>query len=63
MAEINIDFKDILPFVIEAFTEVYGKEYKDIIFKKITNAIIIPTYFPDSIKQYILKVVKEENML
>ncbi len=56
MAEINIDFKEILPFVIEAFTEVYGKEYKDIIFKKITNAIIIPTYSPDSIKQYILYI-------
>ena len=32
MVNLSIDFKRLLPFVVDAFTKVYGEEYQDIIF-------------------------------
>ena len=30
MDSLKIDFKKLLPFVVDAFTKVYGEEYYDI---------------------------------
>ena len=54
MDNISIDLKKVLPFVIEAFTFVYGEKYRDIISDKINNAIIIQHYNIESLKEYIL---------
>ncbi len=32
MDNLSIDFKKLLPFAVDAFTKVYGEEYRDIIF-------------------------------
>ena len=39
MDKLNIDFKSLLPYVIDAFSSVYGDEYRSIISKKINNSI------------------------
>ena len=56
MDNISIDLKKVLPFVIEAFTFVYGEKYRDIISDKINNAIIIQHYNIESLKKYILYI-------
>ena len=33
MVDLSIDVEKLLPFVVDAFTTVYGDEYHDIIFK------------------------------
>ena len=56
MDNLSIDLKKVLPFVIEAFTFVYGEKYRDIISDKINNAIIIQHYNIESLKEYILYI-------
>ena len=53
MDNLNIYLKEILPFVIDAFTKVYGEEYHDIIFQRINNAVIIPYYDIEGLSGYI----------
>lgn len=53
MDNLSIDLKKVLPFVIEAFTFVYGEEYRDIISDKINNAIIIQRYNIENFREYI----------
>lgn len=52
MDNISIDLKKVLPFVIEAFTFVYGEKYRDIISDKINNAVIIQHYNVENCKKY-----------
>ncbi len=52
MDNLSIDLKKVLPFVIEAFTFVYGEKYRDIISDKINNAIIIQYYNVENCKKY-----------
>ncbi len=54
MVNLSIDFKRLLPFVVDAFTKVYGEEYRDIIFQRINNAVIIPYYDIIGLNDYIL---------
>lgn len=56
MDNLSIDLKKVLPFVIEAFTFVYGEKYRDIISDKINNAIIIQHYNIENFKEYILYI-------
>lgn len=53
MDDLSIDLKKVLPFVIEAFTFVYGEEYRDIISDKINNAVIIQHYNVENFREYI----------
>lgn len=53
MVNLNIDFRRLLPFVIDAFTKVYGEEYYDIIIRRINNAVIIPYYDIEGLSDYI----------
>lgn len=53
MVNLSIDFKRLLPFVVDAFTKVYGEEYQDIIFQRINNALIIPYYNIIGLNDYI----------
>lgn len=53
MINLSIDFKRLLPFVVDAFTKVYGEEYQDIIFQRINNALIIPYYNIIGLNDYI----------
>lgn len=56
MDNLNINFKKLLPFAVEAFTKVYGEEYRDIISKKINNAVIIPYYDIEGLSNYIFYI-------
>lgn len=42
MRATQIDFKSLLPYAIQAYTEVFGEEYQGIIADKINSSIIIP---------------------
>ena len=53
MINLSIDFKRLLPFVVDAFTKVYGEEYQDIISQRINNALIIPYYNIIGLNDYI----------
>ena len=53
LVNLSIDFKRLLPFVVDAFTKVYGEEYQDIIFQRINNALIIPYYNIIGLNDYI----------
>ena len=53
MDNLSIDFKRLLPFVVDAFIKVYGEEYRDIISKRINSAIIIPYYDIEGLSSYI----------
>ena len=61
MDNLSIDLKKVLPFVIEAFTFVYGEKYRDIISDKINNAIIIQHYNIESLKEYILYIEESQK--
>lgn len=56
MVNLSIDFKRLLPFVVDAFTKVYGEEYQDIIFQRINNALIIPYYNIIGLNDYISSI-------
>ncbi len=58
MDSLNIDFKRLLPYVVDAFTKVYGQEYHDIILRKINNAIIVPYYDIEGLSNYLLYIKK-----
>lgn len=45
--------KSLIPFVAEAYTHVYGEEFKDIINKRLNNAIIIPYYDIEGLDNYL----------
>ena len=53
MDNLSIDFKKLLPFVVDAFTKVYGEDYQNIIFQRINNAVIIPYYDIEGLSAYI----------
>lgn len=38
---LDIDFNSLLPYVIDAYTFVYGEEYRSIISKKVRNTLIL----------------------
>lgn len=49
----NIDFDEIKPYVISAFTQVYGEEYHSIIEKRINNTFIVHYNDVDGLCDYI----------
>lgn len=49
----NIDFDKIKPYVISAFTQVYGEEYRSIIEKRINNTFIVYYNDVDGLYSYI----------
>lgn len=53
MDKLNINFKNLLPHVIDAFTAIYGEEYRDIIKKRINNNLIIYYYDIEGLNDYI----------
>lgn len=53
MINLNINIKKLIPIVIDIFTEVYGIEYRDIIEKRINNALIILYYDIEGLSNYI----------
>lgn len=58
---LNIDFKELLPRVIEAFTYVYGKEYRDIIAKRLNSSLIIGYQNYDVFKDYLNKLFERKS--
>jgi len=50
---LNIDIKSLLPYAIDAYSSVYGEEYRSIISEKINNAIIISYRDVDELSNYI----------
>lgn len=53
MRATQIDFKSLLPYAIQAYTEVFGEEYQSIISDKINSSIIIPYDDIQGLKTYI----------
>ena len=53
MDKLNIDFKSLLPYVIDAFSSVYGEEYRSIISKRINNCIILSYHDVDGLNDYV----------
>ncbi len=53
MDKLNIILKSLLPYVIDAFSYVYGEEYRSIISSKINNALIIPYHDIEGLDNYI----------
>ena len=56
MEILNIDFEKLSPYIIDAFTKVYGDEYHDTISKKINNMHIFYYYNIDNLKEYIADI-------
>ena len=53
MDKLDIDFNSLLPYVIDAFSSVYGEEYRSIISKKLNNTIIVSYHDVDGLENYI----------
>lgn len=64
MDKLNIDFNSLLPYVIDAFSSVYGDEYRSIISKKINSAVIVSYHDVEGLDDYIfyLKNCKEREL-
>lgn len=58
MKNLKIDFASLKPYVISAFTEVYGEEYSSIISKKINNSIVAYYYDIGGLADYIRYIKK-----
>ena len=52
MNKLNIDFISLLPYVIDAYSHVYGDEYRSTISKKINHTIIISYNDYEGIRDY-----------
>lgn len=53
MDRLDIDFNSLLPYVIDAFSSVYGEEYRSIISKKLNNALIIQYHDVEGLNDYV----------
>lgn len=53
MDKLDIDFNSLLPYVIDAFSSVYGEEYRSIISKKLNNALIIQYHDVEGLNYYV----------
>ena len=58
MDKLNIDFNDLFPYVIDAFSSVYGEEYYFTILQKINNSIIIPYLDVEGLNDYVSYIKK-----
>lgn len=65
MRATQIDFKSLLPHVIQAYTEVFGEEYHELISDKINSSIIIPYNDIEGLEAYIdfRKSKKKEELI
>lgn len=53
MDKLNIDFNSLLPYVIDAFSSVYGNEYRSIISQKIKNTVIVSYHDLEGLNDYV----------
>ena len=53
MDKLNIDFKSLLPYVIDAYSSIYGEEYHPIISKKLNNSIIVSYHDYEGLSNYV----------
>ena len=53
MDKLNIDFKSLLPYVIDAYSSIYGEEYRPIISKKLNNSIIVSYHDYEGLSNYV----------
>lgn len=53
MDKLNIDFNSLLPYVIDAFSSVYGNEYRSIISQKIKNTVIVSYHDFEGLNDYV----------
>lgn len=62
---LNINFKEFLPHIIDAYTSVYGEDYRDTIEYKINNAIIYQYSNYIGLENYInsLKIYKKKEII
>ncbi len=53
MYNIDIDLKDLLPPVIEAYSHVFGEEYRSIITERLNKALLLYYVDPKNINDYV----------
>ena len=53
MDNLKIDFYSLLPYVIDAYTSVYGDEYRSIISQRLNNTAIISYHDVEGLNDYI----------
>ena len=58
---ITINFQNLLPHAIEAFTEICGEEYRDIIERKINKALILQYYNIEGLENYIEYIIESKR--
>lgn len=56
MDKLGLELKKILPYIIDAYSNVYGDEYQDIISQRLNNTIIIPYYDIEGLEDYLLDI-------
>ena len=64
MDHLQINFKELIPYVIEGFTAVCGEEYHDMIEEKLNNLTILDYVDVDGIESYVwyLKDIKSKEL-
>lgn len=64
MDHLQINFKELIPYVIEGFTVVCGEEYHDMIEEKLNNLTILDYVDVDGIESYVwyLKDIKSKEL-
>ncbi len=62
---LNINLKSFLPDIIDAYKEIYGPKYYDIIEYKLNNSLLIYYNNYEELRQYIenLKTLKKEELM
>ena len=53
MDNLNIDFNELFPHVVDAYTEVYGSEYHQLILEKLDRTLIIPYLDFEGLSDYV----------
>lgn len=64
MDSLQINFEELIPYAIEAFTAIYGEEYHDMIEEKLNNLTIFDYLDVEGIESYIwyLKEIKSKEL-
>ncbi len=59
----NIDFKSLQPYVIEAFTHVYGEEFREVVTDRVNKGIINLYHDVEGLKDYLsfIKICKQKE--
>ncbi len=58
MTKLDINFKTIIPDIIDAYTSIYGEEYRSSIIEKLNNTILLEYQDPEELFWYLENIKK-----